>query len=82
ELMTTARWIRDFVSKHPDYKLDSVVDEGINYDLLSKMDRITQGKEGCPELLGRPVSRTNDHIPNAVSKAEKIYSNTIVNKVT
>ncbi|GBN00316.1 Glutamate--cysteine ligase catalytic subunit [Araneus ventricosus] len=82
ELMTTARWIRDFVSKHADYKLDSVVDEGINYDLLSKMDRITQGKEGCPELLGRPVSRTNDHIPNAVSKAEKIYSNTIVNKVT
>ncbi|CAL1301851.1 unnamed protein product [Larinioides sclopetarius] len=82
ELMTSARWIRDFVSKHPNYKFDSVVDEGINYDLLSKMDRITKGTESCPELLGKPVSRTNDHIPNAVSKAEKIYSNTIVNKVT
>ncbi|GIY57581.1 glutamate--cysteine ligase catalytic subunit [Caerostris darwini] len=80
ELKTAARWIRDFISKHPDYKHDSVVNEIINYDLLLKMDRITKNEEQCPELIGRPVSRSNDKIPNAVFKAEKTYSNS--NKAT
>ncbi|GFR19188.1 glutamate--cysteine ligase catalytic subunit [Trichonephila clavata] len=82
ELMTPARWIRDFVSKHPNYKFDSVVDDQINYDLLLRIDKITQGKEECPELLGKPLSRSKEHIPSAVSKAEKIYSNTINNKIS
>ena len=34
ELKTTARWIRDVVTAHPEYKQDSVVSEGIAYDLL------------------------------------------------
>ncbi|GFS80159.1 glutamate--cysteine ligase catalytic subunit [Nephila pilipes] len=71
ELMTPARWIRNFVSKHPKYKFDSVVDDQINYDLLTRIDKITQSMENCPELLGKPLSRSKDHIPNAVSKAEK-----------
>ncbi|KFM58893.1 Glutamate--cysteine ligase, partial [Stegodyphus mimosarum] len=82
ELMTTARWIRNFVAKHPSYKFDSVVNERINYDLLTTVDRITQGKEECPEILGHPTSRTREHIPNAVRKAEKSYSNLITEKVT
>ncbi|GFS51864.1 glutamate--cysteine ligase catalytic subunit [Trichonephila inaurata madagascariensis] len=82
ELMTPARWIRDFVSKHPNYKFDSVVDDLINYDLLLRIDKITQGKEECPELLGKPLSRSKEHIPSAVSKAEKIYSNTLNNKIS
>jgi glutamate--cysteine ligase catalytic subunit len=36
EFKTNARWIRDFVMKHPSYKKDSVVSEEINYDLLKK----------------------------------------------
>ncbi|XP_035223286.1 glutamate--cysteine ligase catalytic subunit-like isoform X2 [Stegodyphus dumicola] len=82
ELMTTARWIRNFVAKHPSYKFDSVVNERINYDLLTTVDRITQGKEECPEILGHPTSRTREHIPNAVRKAENSYSNLITEKVT
>lgn len=33
DLRTPASWIRDFVSRHPEYRHDSVVTESINYDL-------------------------------------------------
>lgn len=39
--------------------------------MLCACDAITNGK-ACPELLGYPISRTIDHIPNAVKKAEDI----------
>ncbi|KAG8198502.1 hypothetical protein JTE90_017368 [Oedothorax gibbosus] len=74
DLMTASRWIRSFISKHPDYNSDSIVNEKVNYDLLATIDRITHGLEVCPELLGKPTSRTRDHIPNAVEKAEKSYA--------
>ncbi|KKA26882.1 hypothetical protein TD95_003254, partial [Thielaviopsis punctulata] len=35
ELCTTARWIRDFVARHPAYQKDSVVSEQINRDLIA-----------------------------------------------
>ncbi|XP_013418129.1 glutamate--cysteine ligase catalytic subunit [Lingula anatina] len=41
ETPTTARWIRDFVTSHPDYKKDSVVTERINYDLMCKCQEIS-----------------------------------------
>jgi glutamate--cysteine ligase catalytic subunit len=31
---TGAKYIRDFVTSHPDYKQDSIVSKKINYDLL------------------------------------------------
>ena len=31
--MTTATWIRDFVRSHPEYKGDSVITPGINFDV-------------------------------------------------
>ncbi|CAN0571045.1 unnamed protein product, partial [Laminaria digitata] len=34
EVMTTAAWLRDFVTSHPDYKQDSVVTDEIAYDLV------------------------------------------------
>ena len=40
KLRTNARFMRDFVRKHPDYKQDSVVNEKIQYDLLSLIDKI------------------------------------------
>ncbi|KAM9477478.1 glutamate--cysteine ligase catalytic subunit-like [Clarias gariepinus] len=58
ELMTMARWMREFVAKHPEYKKDSVITDKINYDLLSKCDRIAKGEEQCPELIGDPASTT------------------------
>ncbi|KAK3554694.1 hypothetical protein QTP70_032655 [Hemibagrus guttatus] len=59
ELMTMAKWMREFVSKHPQYKNDSVITDKINYDLLCKCDRIAKGEEQCPELIGEPVKRRN-----------------------
>ncbi|CAL8359921.1 unnamed protein product [Boreogadus saida] len=57
ELMTMAKWMREFVSQHPQYQQDSVVTDKINYDLLRKCDRIATGQERCPELFGEPVNR-------------------------
>lgn len=57
ELMTMAKWMREFVAKHPQYKQDSVVTDKINYDLFLRCDRIAKGEEQCPELIGNPVNR-------------------------
>uniref|UniRef100_A0A673FLL3 Glutamate--cysteine ligase n=1 Tax=Sinocyclocheilus rhinocerous TaxID=307959 RepID=A0A673FLL3_9TELE len=57
ELMTMAKWMREFAAKHPQYKQDSVITDKINYDLLHKCDRIAKGEEKCPELIGDPVNR-------------------------
>ncbi|GAB6024290.1 hypothetical protein CHUAL_008982 [Chamberlinius hualienensis] len=73
ELKTTARWMRDFVKSHPDYKNDSKVCESINYDLLKTVSEITQGLRSSPELLGNPGTKSKDMIPTAVCKAEHTY---------
>ena len=47
-LWTEARWIREFVAKHPAYKQDSVVSEEICYDLVKAVDEmaVKEGKNG------------------------------------
>ncbi|XP_020849516.1 glutamate--cysteine ligase catalytic subunit isoform X2 [Phascolarctos cinereus] len=52
ELMTAARWMREFVAKHPDYKQDSVITDEINYSLLLECNKIANELSECPELLG------------------------------
>lgn len=52
-----AKWMREFVAKHPQYKQDSVITDKINYDLFQKCDRIAKGEEQCPELIGNPVNK-------------------------
>jgi glutamate--cysteine ligase catalytic subunit len=37
-LLTTATWMREFVVKHPEYKHDSVISSGINYDLVKAVN--------------------------------------------
>ncbi|KAJ5861832.1 uncharacterized protein N7529_009142 [Penicillium soppii] len=59
-LWTGARWMREFVAKHPSYKQDSVVSEEITYDLVKAVEEMTtkEGKDGSVgwELLrGRKV---------------------------
>jgi len=44
-LITTASWMRRFIRSHPDYKFDSVVSDGINYDLLKAVDEMCV--DGC-----------------------------------
>ncbi|KAL3206995.1 hypothetical protein MRX96_052738 [Rhipicephalus microplus] len=69
ELLTTASWMRKFITTHPDYKQDSVVSERINYDLLLLMSKIQDGSVGCPELFGTSTSKTKAHIPSAILNA-------------
>uniref|UniRef100_A0A673UGS5 Glutamate--cysteine ligase n=1 Tax=Suricata suricatta TaxID=37032 RepID=A0A673UGS5_SURSU len=56
ELMTVAKWMREFISSHPDYKQDSVITDEMNYSLLLKCNQIANELCECPELLG-PVFR-------------------------
>lgn len=43
-LWTGAKWIRDFVRKHPDYQHDSVVSEKIAYELVKEVQEVTVGE--------------------------------------
>ncbi|VTJ50874.1 Hypothetical predicted protein [Marmota monax] len=52
ELMTVARWMREFISHHPDYKQDSVITDEMNYSLILKCNQIANELCECPELLG------------------------------
>lgn len=47
-LWTGARWIREFVRGHADYKQDSIVSEKICYDLVKAVEVMTreEGKKG------------------------------------
>ncbi|XP_058958871.2 glutamate--cysteine ligase catalytic subunit-like isoform X1 [Pocillopora verrucosa] len=56
ELLTTAQWIRRFVESHTEYKRDSVVSEGICFDLLRKIDCVGQGETKAPELFGEAAT--------------------------
>lgn len=64
ELWTAAKWIRDFVDKHPAYKHDSVVDDEITKGLVGAVIDITDSEQsgngwkglnvpGLDKLLGR-----------------------------
>ncbi|KAF1927634.1 glutamate-cysteine ligase [Didymella exigua CBS 183.55] len=52
---TAAKWIRNFVQTHPEYKKDSVVSDEITYDLVKAAEQITkqEGRDGLgKEMLG------------------------------
>ena len=54
EVPTGARYIRDFVINHPNYKEDSIVSNEIAFDLMTKIEGVN--KSGNPErskLLGK-----------------------------
>jgi len=52
DLPTPARWIREFVRKHPKYENDSRVSDEVAKDLIEEIVAISHGKKACPELLG------------------------------
>jgi len=67
ELITTAKWLRDFVTSHPSYKKDSVISEEINYDLLRRISRLSA--EPCQKLVGNIlVSKIKDDVPDILKK--------------
>lgn len=71
QLQTMAAWMRDFVTKHPDYQHDSVVTESINYDLIKTCLKIVNHEEVelAKPLLGdlyreSVANNTNDNKPS------------------
>ncbi|XP_059586380.1 glutamate--cysteine ligase catalytic subunit isoform X3 [Alligator mississippiensis] len=67
ELMTVARWMREFVANYPDYKQDSVITDEINYSLIWKCNQIAQGRTECPELLGAGFNKKHSGIKSGSS---------------
>ncbi|EEQ33792.1 glutamate-cysteine ligase [Microsporum canis CBS 113480] len=59
-LWTNAKWIREFVAKHPDYKHDSVVSAKISYDLVKAVEEITE-KEGKDGSIGWEMFTAKKH---------------------
>ncbi|OCF35018.1 glutamate-cysteine ligase catalytic subunit [Kwoniella heveanensis BCC8398] len=53
QLVTPAVWIRRFITSHPAYKKDSIVNDEITYDLVKAVDEIERGVRPAPELLGK-----------------------------
>ena len=76
ELITTATWMRRFVSSHPDYMFDSVISDRIAFDLLQECDAITSGKKRVPELFGIHGKFESDNdlkkVPSSSMKAEDL----------
>jgi hypothetical protein len=81
ELPTIAKYMRDFVDAHPDYKHDSVVSQTIASDLVLHCEKISNGVIQEPKLLGGnrtvPIAEGNDLTRHAsivmerLEKAEK-----------
>jgi glutamate--cysteine ligase catalytic subunit len=53
ELPTTARWMRDFVEKHPQYKNDGRLNSAVADDLIKRCEDIGMGVIQEPALLGK-----------------------------
>ncbi|KAK0042022.1 glutamate--cysteine ligase catalytic subunit [Biomphalaria pfeifferi] len=70
KLVTSARWMRNFVQQHPEYKKDSAVSEPIAYDLLCRIVQIARGKDNDPTHLFNYTTKSVDKIPEALSQAE------------
>ncbi|KAH8893235.1 glutamate-cysteine ligase [Thozetella sp. PMI_491] len=55
ELCTTAKWIRDFVGRHPGYQKDSVVSEEITKDLVGAVIAISEREQKGAGFKGLDV---------------------------
>ena len=69
EIVTTATWMRDFVSSHPQYKRDSVISQEVAYDLLMRCKQVGEGGVPCPEILGDIIIDRLDCVNNALVHA-------------
>lgn len=62
QLWTGAKWIREFVRSHGEYKGDSVVGGGLCYDLITAVEEITR-LEGKGEGVGKEMFRESTGKP-------------------
>ena len=84
ELMTTATWIRQYVRSHPEYKKDSVVSPGINYDVgllfflhayKASTDRISLNEQMIKRLdeIERGVVEAPGFLPANYAKRRRAF---------
>ncbi|XP_047144925.1 glutamate--cysteine ligase catalytic subunit isoform X1 [Hydra vulgaris] len=72
-LQTMASYMRNYICSHPEYKKDSFIPEAIMYDLSVHLDKVSQGKIGCPSLFGNPSTKSlNVTPPNCVKVSEEV----------
>jgi len=66
KLDTNARWIREFIRAHPDYKGDSKIPESAVYDLMVRVDKIQKEEVKEPRLFVRAErkSKSKDVLSN------------------
>ncbi|CAN0368813.1 unnamed protein product, partial [Discosporangium mesarthrocarpum] len=85
EVLTTASWLRKFITTHPAYRGDSRVTEEIAYDLMVACQEIGLGTREAPELLGecRVKEVTADEAYDVVLDSSKMsvqYRNRLIKK--
>lgn len=57
KIPTTAHWLRDYVTHHPDYRHDLKVSQTINYDLIKLAEAVTlYDKTALEPLLGDEIA--------------------------
>lgn len=69
DVMTAAKWMREFVTSHPKYSQDSVITEEINYDLLQRIATLSENHSST--LLGNidpNRSKTQDNVPEILTR--------------
>lgn len=59
--MTTAAWLRKYMSLHPSYAHDSVLPEAAVHDVLETCAQITAGAMAAPDLVPPAALAPVDH---------------------
>ncbi|KAK0545062.1 glutamate--cysteine ligase [Tilletia horrida] len=73
-LVTAATWIRNYVRSHPDYKFDSVVSQGINYDvsyMIVELDKIERGELDAAGFLPSSYAKRRREAERRFQRASK-----------
>ena len=58
KLRTNARFMRDYIRSHPDYKQDSIISEKIQYDLLEVIRKLQKDEKKFLQTLKVPEKWT------------------------
>lgn len=74
KLWTAARWLRNLVTSHPEYKNDSVISEEISHHVMQQAELVTEGKLVPPELIINFSTKTAGDINAATEKHHSLLA--------
>lgn len=74
KLWTAAKWLRNLVTSHPDYKNDSVISEEISHHVMRQAEQVTNGKLLPPELIINFSTKTAGDINAATEKHHSLLA--------